>query len=79
MTNENLSPSMIEARRLSKFYGPYVAVTGISFTIPKGQVVAFLGPNGAGKTTIMRILTGYLAPSSGEAYIAGFNVRTQRI
>ncbi len=79
MVSEELSAVMIEARGLSKFYGPFVAVDDISFTIPEGQVVAFLGPNGAGKTTMMRMLTGYLAPSSGEASIAGFNVRTQRI
>lgn len=70
---------MIEAKGLSKFYGPYVAVQDISFSIPQGQVVAFLGPNGAGKTTMMRMLTGYLAPSAGSAAIAGFDVRTHRI
>ncbi len=54
---------MIEARGLSKFYGPFVAIKDISFAIPKGQIVAFLGPNGAGKTTTMKILTGYLSPA----------------
>ena len=70
---------MIEAEGLSKYYGPFVAVHDISFSIPEGQVVAFLGPNGAGKTTMMRMLTGFLAPSGGGAKIAGFDVRTQRI
>jgi ABC-2 type transport system ATP-binding protein len=70
---------MIEARRLSKFYGPFVAVQDISFSIPEGQIVAFLGPNGAGKSTLMRMLTGFLAPSEGEAAIAGLDVRTRRI
>ena len=70
---------MIEAKGLSKYYGPFVAVDNISFLIDQGQVVAFLGPNGAGKTTMMRMLTGYLAPDGGEASIAGFDVRTQRI
>ena len=70
---------MIEAWGLSKYYGPFVAVDNISFTIPEGQVVAFIGPNGAGKTTILRMLTGYLAPNAGGASIAGFDVRTQRI
>ncbi len=79
MTNEEPSTAMIEARGLSKYYGPFVAVQDMSFTIPQGQIVAFLGPNGAGKTTMMRMLTGYLAPSSGDASIAGFNVRTHRI
>ena len=76
---QETSLPMIEARRLSKYYGPFVAVNDISFSIPKGQVVAFLGPNGAGKTTMMRMLTGYLAPSSGEAIIAGHSVRQERI
>ena len=70
---------MIEAQGLSKYFGPFVAVRDISFSIPKGQIVAFLGPNGAGKTTLMRMLTGYLAPSAGGASIAGLDVRAQRI
>ena len=70
---------MIEATGLSKYYGSFVAVHDISFSIPQGQVVAFLGPNGAGKTTMMRMLTGYLAPSAGEAAIAGHDVRRDRI
>ena len=70
---------MIEARNLSKYYGPFVAVHDISFSIPEGQIVAFLGPNGAGKTTMMRMLTGYLAPSEGTGTIAGYDVRTHRI
>ncbi|MXZ72021.1 MAG: ATP-binding cassette domain-containing protein [Acidobacteria bacterium] len=70
---------MIEARGLSKYYGPFVAVENISFVIPQGQVVAFLGPNGAGKTTMMRMLTGYLAPSAGSGAIAGHDVLGDRI
>lgn len=73
------APPMIEARGLSKYYGPFVAVEDISFVIPQGQVVAFLGPNGAGKTTMMRMLTGYLAPSAGSGAIAGHDVRGDRI
>ncbi len=71
--------TMIEAKGLSKYFGPFVAIKEISFAIPEGQIVAFLGPNGAGKTTLMRLLTGYLAPSEGRATIAGFDVRDQRI
>ena len=78
MTAEPI-PVMIEATGLSKYYGAFVAVEDISFSIPQGQVVAFLGPNGAGKTTMMRMLTGYLAPSAGEAAIAGHDVRRERI
>ncbi len=70
---------MIEARGLSKFYGPFVAIEDISFSIPEGQVVAFLGPNGAGKSTTMKILAGYLAPGSGTASIAGLDIQKQRI
>ncbi len=70
---------MIEARDLSKFYGPFVAVEKVRFQIPRGQIVAFLGPNGAGKTTTMKMLTGYLAPSEGTAEIAGFDVRRDRL
>ena len=65
---------MIEAKGLSKYYGPFVAVQDVSFAIPEGQIVAFLGPNGAGKTTTMKLLTGYLAPSAGHAAIAGHDV-----
>ena len=72
-------PIMIEARDLSKFYGPFVAVERVRFAIPRGQIVAFLGPNGAGKTTTMKMLTGYLAPSEGSARIAGLDVRRDRL
>lgn len=70
---------MIEAKGLSKFYGPFVAIKDISFAIPEGQIVAFLGPNGAGKTTTMKILSGYLAASEGHAAIAGLDVAKDRL
>ncbi len=70
---------MIEAKGLSKYYGPFVAIKDITFSIPKGQIVAFLGPNGAGKSTTMKILTGYLAPSEGTAAIAGKDVQKERL
>jgi ABC-2 type transport system ATP-binding protein len=70
---------MIEAIGLSKHFGQFAATKDVSFTVPRGQVAAFLGPNGAGKSTTMRLLTGYLAPTTGEARIAGFNVATDRI
>jgi ABC-2 type transport system ATP-binding protein len=65
---------MIEARDLTKSYGPVTALRGVSFSIPRGQVVGLLGPNGAGKTTTMKILTGYLTPTSGTATVGGFDV-----
>ena len=70
---------MIEAKGLSKFYGPFVAIKDISFSIPEGQIVSFLGPNGAGKSTTMKILCGYLAPSEGSASIAGCDVASNRL
>lgn len=73
------SESMIEARSLSKYFGSFVAIEDISFSIPKGQIVAFLGPNGAGKSTTMRILTGFLAASKGSAQIAGFDINKDRL
>jgi ABC-2 type transport system ATP-binding protein len=73
------SKTMIEAKGLGRFYGPFVAIRNLSFSIPEGQIVAFLGPNGAGKTTTMKILSGFLAPSEGSAAVAGKDVQRQRI
>jgi len=70
---------MIEVRNLTKRYGSTVAVDGISFEIPRGEVIGFPGPHGAGKTTTMRILTCYLPADSGEARVAGFDVFTESI
>jgi ABC-2 type transport system ATP-binding protein len=70
---------MIQAEKLTKMYGDFAALTDVSFSVPRGQVAAFLGPNGAGKTTTMKILTGFLAPTSGAARIAGFDVSTHRL
>jgi ABC-2 type transport system ATP-binding protein len=65
---------MIEVTDLSKKYGDFAAVKNISFTASPGQVTGFLGPNGAGKTTTLRILTGFLPPTSGKAVVAGHDV-----
>ena len=70
---------MIEARGLSKYYGPFVAIKDVTFAIPQGQIVAFLGPNGAGKSTTMKILSGFLSASEGTAKIAGFDVHEERL
>ena len=71
--------AMIEARGLSKLYGEFAAIRDVSFTVPQGQVAAFLGPNGAGKSTTLKVLTGYLTPSSGKALLAGLDVASDRI
>jgi ABC-2 type transport system ATP-binding protein len=76
MSDSNVT---IEAQGLTKKYGDFVAVTDVTFSITRGQIVAFLGPNGAGKTTTMKLLTGFLAPTSGSARICGFDVATQRL
>ncbi len=65
---------MISVSKLTKAYGPNLAVDSISFEVPKGQVVGFLGPNGAGKSTTLRMLTCYLPPTSGGATINGFDI-----
>ncbi len=70
---------MIEVNNLSKRYGRHLAVRDVSFSVAKGEIIGFLGPNGAGKTTTLRMLTGYLPPSSGSATVAGFDVFRQSI
>jgi ABC-2 type transport system ATP-binding protein len=70
---------MIEAVGLTKLFGSFVATQDVTFSVPRGQVAAFLGPNGAGKSTTMRLLTGYLAPTSGQSFIAGYDMATDRI
>lgn len=65
---------MIEVKELTKRYNHILAVDKISFKIEKGEIVGFLGPNGAGKTTTLRVLTGYLSPTSGVCSIAGYDV-----
>jgi ABC-2 type transport system ATP-binding protein len=65
---------MIEAKSLSKSYGSFKAVDDLSFTVEDGQVLGFLGPNGAGKSTTMKMLTGFLTPTSGTALINGVDV-----
>ena len=73
-TSQATGKTMIHVDGLTKHYGSVAAVKGISFDVHVGEVLGFLGPNGAGKTTTMRILTSFLAPSSGRAEIGGYDV-----
>ena len=65
---------MIKVENLTKRFGGFTAVNGIDFQVQKGEIVGFLGPNGAGKSTTMRMLSGFLPPTSGKAEVAGFDV-----
>jgi ABC-2 type transport system ATP-binding protein len=65
---------MIEVENLSKFFGSTAAITDVTFSVKKGEILGFLGPNGAGKTTTMRILTGYIPASTGTAKIGDYEV-----
>ncbi len=65
---------MLDIQRLTKRFGPLTAVDDISFSVDRGEVLGFLGPNGAGKTTAMRMVTGFLAPTSGTVLVCGFDV-----
>jgi ABC-2 type transport system ATP-binding protein len=69
--------TMITVERLTKSFGPKLAVDDISFAVQKGEVLGFLGPNGAGKSTSMRMITGYLPPSAGKVSVCGFDVVDQ--
>ncbi len=70
---------MIEVRHLSKHFGATVAVDDVSFNVSRGEVLGFLGPNGAGKSTTMRVLTGYIPPTSGSAHVAGLDLRSDSL
>jgi ABC-2 type transport system ATP-binding protein len=70
---------MIEVTGLTKRYNDITVVDDVSFAVARGEVLGFLGPNGAGKTTTMRMLTGYLPPSSGSVTIAGFDMQTHSL
>src|SRR5262252_9474803 len=69
-----MSDEMIAIRDLSKWFGPIHAVDDVSFTVSRGEVLGFLGPNGAGKSTTMKMITGFLAPTSGTAVVAGHDI-----
>ncbi|MCH7626043.1 MAG: ATP-binding cassette domain-containing protein [Chloroflexi bacterium] len=70
---------MIEIEHVWKYFGDFPAVTDISFTVEKGEVLGFLGPNGAGKSTTMKMITGFLPPSAGTVTVAGFDIVTNSL
>ena len=69
--------TVVKVDQLTKKFGSFIATNAISFEVKKGEIFGFLGANGAGKTTAMRMLSGLLTPTSGEASVAGFDVATQ--
>src|ERR1700681_852190 len=71
--------TVIEVQHLTKRYGRVTAVQDVSFRVERGEILGFLGPNGAGKTTTMRILTGFMPATEGNAIVAGFDVFEQPI
>ena len=64
----------IKVENIIKLYGKQKALDNVSFNIDTGQIVGFIGPNGAGKSTMMKIITGYLKPTSGKVWINGLNI-----
>ena len=76
MFTPSAEPAVV-VENLSKRFGRFVAVDGLSFRVAKGEVFGFLGPNGAGKSTTIRMLCGILTPSGGSGTVAGFDIRTQ--
>ncbi len=74
-----LSPNMIKVQDLTKQYAGRTAVDHVSFEVEPGEIVGFLGPNGAGKSTTMRILSGFMPPTSGRAAVNGYDVYHQSI
>lgn len=71
--------ALVETRALIKKFGPVTAVDGVSFSVGRGEVIGFLGPNGAGKSTTMKIIAGFLEPTSGQAFVAGHDSRRDPI
>ena len=70
---------MIELKGVTKYFGDFPAITDISFKVEKGERVGFLGPNGAGKSTTMKIITGFMPPSSGDVTVAGYDIVSQSL
>ena len=69
----------VETRNITKLFGTQKALDNVSFEINKGELVGFLGPNGAGKSTMMKIITGFLPPDSGEVLVNRQKVRSENL
>lgn len=78
-TSHHWRMDMLKALSLSKSFGSRQAVASVSFSLSRAETVAFLGPNGAGKSTTLRMLSGYLEPDTGDAWISGASIQLQRI
>jgi ABC-2 type transport system ATP-binding protein len=70
-------PDAVQVTSLTRKFGDFTAVDGVTFSVEEGQIFGFLGPNGAGKTTTIRMLIGLLPPTSGEGWVAGLDIRSQ--
>ncbi len=77
MSSVNHTGRAVQAEQLSRRFGDFTAVDGLSLTVEQGEIFGFLGANGAGKTTAIRMFCGLLAPSAGEAWVDGLSIRTQ--
>ncbi len=77
--SDDQNGDLIRAEGLTKYYGDFTAIRDVSFSVPRGSITAFLGPNGAGKSTTLLCLTGFLAPTTGQAFVAGYNMMEDRI
>ena len=76
---DEFRPKMIETEHLVKDFGPIRAVDDVTFQVEKGDILGFLGPNGAGKSTTMKMITGFLPPTSGTARVGGHDIRREPI
>ena len=72
----DVQPALIEIAGLTKRFGSFTAVDNVSFNVARGEVLGFLGPNGAGKSTTMRMLAGFMIPTTGTARICGHDVQS---
>ncbi len=77
--NDSANNVLINIQSLDKQFGPIHAVRNISFSVKKGEVLGFLGPNGAGKSTTMKMVTGFLEPTSGTVSVCGFDILEEPI